>query len=130
MTKAMEPAGGVRKGSARGVGEILLVDQVPDHRLLLRMELQSAGYEVLSLDAFGVATQLVRLRLRRSQPFAAILLDVPGGARLIEAARADGYCLPVIGMGLDERDAPPGCDAYLLKPVRASHVLEVLRSGR
>lgn len=106
----------VNEVSGRALGTVLIVDDEPDIRFLLRVTLELAGYCVIEA-AHGEAA-LERMRV---SPPALVITDrmMPrmGGAELIARLRADEAtaAIPIV-MLTGTNGAQPGADAVLTKP--------------
>jgi len=81
---------------------ILLVDDYPAHRLLLRRILEEAGADVRTAEHGGVAVSLVFAAEGTERPYDLVItdLDMPvmGGNTMLVALRRLGYQGPVIAM--------------------------------
>jgi two-component system cell cycle response regulator len=125
--------------NAKGAGEqfmtgrLLIVDDVPTNRIVLKAKLAAAGYDpVVAPDA---ATALVQLR--SSMPDLVVVdLSACDGLALIGAlrARAATAQLPIVVMtpggppGLRAEYLRAGADEVLAKPVDDQHLLALIRS--
>jgi len=107
---------------------ILVVDDDPDIRSLLRLHLASAGYEV------GVAEDAIRagyMVLARAPDLIVADVNMPhmDGFEFVAALRSDNTLphIPVIFLTSledgDHRGRELGAVGYLLKPVRADRLL-------
>jgi CheY-like chemotaxis protein len=97
-------------------GAVLVVDDEPDVRFLLRITLELAGYAVIEASHGEAALESVRV-----SPPALVITDrmMPrmGGGELIERLRADvGTAAIPIVMLTGTNGAQPGADAVLRKP--------------
>jgi CheY-like chemotaxis protein len=95
---------------------VLVVDDEPDARYLLRVTLESAGYGVVEATHGEAALELAR----RSAPQLVItdqMMPVMSGSELIERLRAEGNtkAIPIVVIS-GTRSAQPGADAVLEKP--------------
>lgn len=110
---------------------ILVVDDDPDIRSLLRMHLASAGYEV------GVAEDAIRagyMVLARTPDLIVTDVNMPylDGFEFVTAIRSDKTLphIPVIFLTSvedgDHRGRELGAVGYLLKPVRADRLLALV----
>ena len=112
---------------------ILIVDDNPQNLKLIRVLLQSVGYEVATaIDAEDAQAQLVSFVPRL------ILMDIqlPGmdGLELTRRLKADParrqiaiVALTAYAMkGDDEQARAAGCDGYVSKPIDADHLLAVI----
>jgi DNA-binding response OmpR family regulator len=112
---------------------LLVVDDDPRLRRLLRLHLERAGYHVLTVDAPGEALELAEL-----EPPDLILLDVmmPAMDGLDFLARLRGFSdVPVILLTAkgEERDKVRGLDAgaddYITKPFSQEELLARVRAA-
>jgi two-component system chemotaxis response regulator CheY len=110
---------------------VLVVDDDPDIRSLLRMHLASAGYEV------GVAEDAIRagyMVLARAPDLIVTDVNMPylDGFEFVTAIRSDKTLphIPVIFLTSvedgDHRGRELGAVGYLLKPVRADRLLALV----
>ena len=95
---------------------VLVVDDEPDIRFLLRTTLELAGYGVVEAAHGEEALEQVR----HSPPQLVVtdqMMPVMNGSELIERLRADGSTesIPIM-MVSGTRSAQPGADAVLGKP--------------
>jgi CheY-like chemotaxis protein len=102
---------------------ILIVDDEPDFRYILRRILERADYEVI--DAInGVAALEV---VRRSPPDLIVtdmMMPVMNGAELIRRLRADPQTAPIpILAATSDVDLAGGADVVLKKPYRSAELL-------
>jgi len=114
------------RGSRR---RLMLVDDQPDHRAVVRNMLQPLGF--LIEEAFDAAECLRRIDEFKPD---ALLIDLvmPGmsGLELCRTLRARGWSNPIIAISANvfERDreetAAAGCNGFVLKPV---HFLDLLQ---
>ena len=117
------------------MSRVLVVDDEPDIRLLMRVTLQAAGHTVLEADDGQSALETIR-----ADEFDLVLLDlrmpnVDGWAvlaTLSEEGRLDG--LPVIAISahadpeMMRRALVAGCRAYLNKPFKPDALRQVVDS--
>jgi CheY-like chemotaxis protein len=102
--------------SGLAAGAVLIVDDEPDIRFLLRTTLELAGYAVIETSHGQAALEAVRV-----SPPALVITDrmMPrmAGGELIERLRADvGTAAIPIVMLTGTNGAQPGADAVLRKP--------------
>jgi CheY-like chemotaxis protein len=95
---------------------VLVVDDEPDIRYLLRVTLELAGYRVVEAKHGEAALELAR----RSAPQLVVtdqMMPVMNGGELIERLRAGGStkAIPIV-MVSGTRSVQPGADAVLVKP--------------
>jgi CheY-like chemotaxis protein len=110
---------------------ILVVDDDPDIRLLLRLHLASAGYEV---DVAEDAIQAGYMVLARAPDLIVSDVSMPymDGFEFVAALKSDRTLphIPVIFLTAveegDHRGKELGAVGYLLKPVRADRLLALV----
>jgi CheY-like chemotaxis protein len=121
------------KGGSR-LSRILVVDDEPAQRSLLRRILERAGHEVSDAGDGAAALQAVR----ESPPDLVVtdmMMPVMSGAELIRQLRCepDTAGIPILVASGDSHLAA-GADAVVTKPFSWSHLVEVaealLREGR
>ena len=103
-------------------GKVLLVDDSPDHLLLVGRMLSRAGAQVSTANSGELA-----LHLLAGTPFDLVLLDMqlPGidGFTTVQRLRERGVTTPVLALTADntpanvERCLAAGCNGHLGKPV-------------
>jgi CheY-like chemotaxis protein len=104
-------------------GTVLVVDDEPDYRFLLRITLELAGYAVIEASHGEAALESVRV-----SPPALVITDrmMPrmGGGELIERLRADvGTAAIPIVMLTGTNGAQPGADAVVTKPFEPDQLI-------
>jgi CheY-like chemotaxis protein len=114
---------------------ILVVDDNDGNREMVADYLRAKGYRVEAVDSGAAALSLISTHLPT-----VVLLDIqmPGlnGLEVIRQIRAEPLSarLPIIALtalamvGDQERILQAGADLYLSKPVRLSHLAQVVRS--
>jgi CheY-like chemotaxis protein len=112
----------------RRVSRILVVDDEPDQRFLLRRIFERAGHEVSDAGNGAAALKAVRgsaLDLVVTD----MMMPVMGGAELIRSLRADSATaqIPILAASGDIHLAA-GADAAVLKPYEWRHLLAVAES--
>jgi CheY-like chemotaxis protein len=116
------------------LSKILVVDDEPAQRSLLRRILEQAGHEVSDAGDGAAALQAVR----ESPPDLVVtdmMMPVMGGAELIRRLRCDPVTagIPVLAASGDSHLAA-GADAVVAKPYPWRHLVEVadalLREGQ
>jgi CheY-like chemotaxis protein len=104
-------------------GTVLVVDDEPDIRFLLRVTLELAGYSVIEAAHGEAALERVRV----SPPVLVItdrMMPRMGGGELIERLRADlGTAAIPIVMLTGTSGSQPGADAVLTKPFEPDELL-------
>lgn len=117
---------------------ILIVDDVPDSRQVLRRFLESAGAVIETADNGLEAIERVSHAMREGLDYAAVVMDlrmpVMDGRRAASELRRLGYRGPILAVTADligEADRASlasGCDECLFKPVDRAALVEALRS--
>jgi CheY-like chemotaxis protein len=116
------------------VARILVVDDEPAQRLLLRRIFERAGHEVTDAGNGAAALQA----LQESRPDLVVtdmMMPVMGGAELIRQLRCERATagIPILAASGDAHLAV-GADAVVSKPYKLEHLIEVtdrlLREGR
>lgn len=116
------------------MSRILVVDDEPAQRALLRRILERAGHEVFDAGDGAAALQAVR----ESPPDLVVtdmMMPVMGGAELIRRLRCEPATagIPILAASRDSHLAV-GADAVVAKPYSWRHLVEVahalLREGR
>jgi two-component system chemotaxis response regulator CheY len=111
------------------VTTILVVDDESNMRFLLRMILETAGYEVAEAPHGAAALE----RARESRPdliVTDLMMPVMGGHELIERLRAEPATagVPIVVVSANPRAALPEADARIGKPFDADALLETIRT--
>ena len=113
--------------------KILLVEDEPDFRHVLRLRLEANGYEVLEAEDGAQG-----LDLARNQSPALIILDIMlpkmDGFKVARLLKFDEKYRRIPVLMLTARIQPQdqetgktvGCDAYLTKPVKPEALLETI----
>jgi signal transduction histidine kinase/CheY-like chemotaxis protein len=120
-----EPAGA--KDVEQLEGRVLLAEDGPDNRLLVRTVLEKRGLEVIGVENGRQAVALAREAAARGSPFDVILMDMEmpelDGYAATRLLRDDGYPGPIVALtahamaGQAERCLELGCDQFMSKPV-------------
>jgi CheY-like chemotaxis protein len=119
-------------------GRILVVDDNPDHRSLLKLLLSRAGAEVIVAENGRQAFEIVERALRENQvPIDLVVTDMMmpemNGAEFAQAIRLRGWKLPLIACSaavMSEEQAASlsaGCNDFVSKPIRRQLLLETCR---
>jgi CheY-like chemotaxis protein len=111
--------------------KILVIDDDPSMRALVKRQLENAGYVVL-LAEDGIAGG--HLALNASPNLILVDVDMPylNGYELVEALKADPatWDIPVVFLTADrhveERTRMLRAEAYLKKPLKSERLLEVV----
>jgi CheY-like chemotaxis protein len=109
------------------VSRILIVDDEPDERFLLRRVLQRAGHEVIEANDGAAAMRAVR----ESAPdlvVTDVMMPVMSGGELIRCLRDDPATahIPILAASGDIHLAG-GADAALAKPYELHHLLAIVQ---
>lgn len=113
-------------------GKILVVDDEPSMRDLLRLHLANNGYEVLAAEDAIVAGHLV---VKEKPDLLIVDVHMPymDGYEFVDALKKDPETrdIPVVFLSTDDDVAAQasrlGAAAYLPKPVTADRLLDVVR---
>jgi PAS domain S-box-containing protein len=122
---------GYRRIRGGGPLRILVVDDLPDNRQIVRQLLEPLGFAVMEAENAQEC-----LEMARNTPSDAILMDLrmPGmdGLQATRALREQGSGSPVIALSAStfaedhEASRQAGCVAHLSKPLRLAELLDVL----
>ena len=115
------------------MAEILIVDDEPDVRFVLKLVFESAGHQIIQAHHGGAALA----RVKESRPdlvVTDVMMPVLDGIELIRRLRSDPETamIPILLLS-SHATAGSGADAALAKPFRAHEVLETglsLMGGR
>jgi CheY-like chemotaxis protein len=116
------------------VSRILVVDDEPDQRFLLRRILQRAGHEVMEANDGAAALRAVR-ELAPDLVVTDMMMPVMNGVELVRCLRGDPVTahIPILAASGDAHLAG-GADAVLAKPYDMHHLIAVadalLKEGR
>jgi PAS domain S-box-containing protein len=115
---------------------VLLVEDSPDSRRLLRTLIERAGFPVQTAENGLEAIEKANAALRAGSPFGVILMDIQmpvlDGHSAVRRLRAGGYPYPIIALSAhatveDRRDAlDAGCDEYASKPIPRARLIGLL----
>lgn len=111
------------------MGKVLLVDDESNMRFLLRMTLESEGFEVVEAHHGAAALE----RMKEEQPDLVVtdlMMPVMNGRELIERLRADAETagIPIIVLSANSNVEVAGADAALRKPFEFDALLDTVRS--
>ena len=105
------------------MAEILIVDDEPDVRFVLRMAFESAGHQIVEAHHGGVALE----RVESSRPALVVtdvMMPVLDGLELVRRLRADPDTAAIPILLLSSRaTVASGADMALAKPFRPHEVL-------
>jgi CheY-like chemotaxis protein len=116
------------------VSRILVVDDEPDQRFLLRRLFERAGHEVSDATDGAAALRAVR-ELAPDLVVTDVMMPVMDGLELIRCLRGDSATaqIPILAASGDAHLAG-GADAIVLKPYDSRHLIAVaealLKEGR
>jgi CheY-like chemotaxis protein len=115
-------------GQPRSRLRILIVDDEPDIRFLLKSILESGGYEVVEAPNGSVALA----RMVESRPGLVVtdmMMPVMGGAELIARLRSDSETesIPIVVVSSQSDIASSVADAIVTKPFEPGELLETVR---
>jgi len=116
---------------------ILVAEDVPANRILVRSILQRAGCTVTSVENGERAVEAALAAERACEPFDVVLMDmqmpVLDGYEATRQLRAEGYQWPVVALTAMvlpedlERCRAAGCDAHAAKPIQRAALLQLIR---
>jgi CheY-like chemotaxis protein len=112
------------------VRTILIVDDESNMRFLIRMTLESAGYEVV--EAAHGAAGLERAKDSRPDLVVTdLMMPVMSGRELIQRLRADPETasIPIVVVSANSKVVDIGADAVLRKPFDPEELVAVVRSS-
>jgi signal transduction histidine kinase/CheY-like chemotaxis protein len=117
-------------------GRVLLAEDMPDNRLLVRTLLRKTGLQVEEVENGRLAFETAKNAWDAGEPFDVILMDMQmpemDGYEATSMLRTEGYNHPIIAltahaMGRDrEKCLAVGCDDFLSKPVDRDALLALL----
>jgi CheY-like chemotaxis protein len=130
---------GIREPAAPAVafeGRVLIVDDGPENRHLLRIILGRLGLEVEAAENGVDACRMAEQSLAAGRPFSLILMDMQmpdlDGYDATRWLRRQGWSRPIVAVtayalpGDREKCLAAGCDDYLPKPVDRRRLVETL----
>jgi len=111
------------------VHTILIVDDESNMRFLIRLILESGGFEVVEAPHGSAALE----RARESRPALIVtdlMMPVMTGRELIEHLRADPgtASIPIVVVSANSSTVATAADAVLEKPFNPTELLDVVRS--
>lgn len=109
--------------------KVLVVDDESNMRLLIRMVLESAGYEVVEAAHGAAALE----RVRESRPALVVtdvMMPVMSGRELVERLRAEPgtASIPILVVSANSSSVANSVDAVLGKPFDPDALLSAVRS--
>jgi len=117
-------------------GRVLVVEDVPEVRLLIRITLRAAGLEVDLAEDGEVAVKMALASRAQQRPYDLILMDVQmpamDGLEATGQLRGAGWDLPIVALtahamtGDRERCTAAGCDDYITKPMTEEHLFDTI----
>jgi CheY-like chemotaxis protein len=111
------------------VKKILLVDDESNMRFVLRMILESGGYEVVAAQHGAAALEALR-RSGADLVLTDLMMPVMSGRELVERLRADQETadIPIVVVTATHELVLPNADAVIAKPFDDEELLAVVRS--
>jgi CheY-like chemotaxis protein len=106
------------------VGRILVVDDEPDLRFILRRIFQAAGHEVTDAGTGAAALECIVAGARPDLVVTDMMMPVMGGRELIRRLRADPGTarIPILAV-TGNGELAGAADAVLSKPYQAREIL-------
>jgi signal transduction histidine kinase/CheY-like chemotaxis protein len=121
-----------------GPVRVLLAEDIPDSRMLIRKLLERAGVVVEEAEDGLLACEKAHLAWEEETPFDVILMDMqmPGmnGYEVTSRLRSQGYTHPIIAVtarsmsGDRQSCIEAGCDDFLTKPLDHDALLTLVRT--
>ena len=118
------------------LGRVLLAEDVPDTRVVLRQILQRMNLEVEIAEDGRLACEMAETSQAEGKPFDLILMDIQmpkmSGYEATRWLRQHGWKGPIVALTahalLGDRDKclAAGCDDYIAKPITAKGLRDVL----
>jgi CheY-like chemotaxis protein len=111
------------------VKKILLVDDESNMRFVLRIILESGGYEVVAAQHGAAALEALR-RSGADLVLTDLMMPVMSGRELVERLRADQETadIPIVVVTATHELVLPNADAVIAKPFDDEELLAVVRS--
>ncbi len=117
-------------------GRLLLAEDCPDTRQLIRAVLERAGLEVDEAENGRVACKMASTSAAEGRPYDLILMDIQmpdlDGYQAIRRLRRDGWQQPIVALtayamaGDRQKCLNAGCDDYASKPIDRAELLAVI----
>lgn len=109
--------------------KILVVDDESNMRLLIRMILESAGYEVVEAAHGAAALERVK-ESRLDLVVTDVMMPVMSGRELVERLRADPgtASIPIVAVSANSSSVANSADVVLGKPFDPHALLSAVRS--
>jgi two-component system, OmpR family, KDP operon response regulator KdpE len=114
---------------------VLVVDDEPDLRLLVRLALETFGYQISEAGDGQQALDTIS-----SDPPDVVLLDIKlpivDGWQVLQRLRSEGNLLPVIMLSAHASDSTynkameAGCNGYIAKPFRPNDLRDVIEQAK
>jgi len=121
---------------ARLNGRVLLAEDGPDNRTLIRFYLEQAGLQVEMVENGAEAVETALAAQQQGRPFDLILMDMQmpemDGYEASSRLRAANYTRPIVALtahamdGDREKCLASGCDDFATKPIEPQRLLEVI----
>ena len=115
---------------------VLLAEDGPDNRRLLRLVLEKAGVVVTAVENGYEAYTAALEALNAGKPFGVILMDmempVLNGYEATRRLRAEGYRGPIVALTANamhvdaQRCLDAGCNDYATKPINRDRLIELV----
>jgi PAS domain S-box-containing protein len=116
--------------------QVLVIEDQPEVRKLLRLVLKRAGLVVHLAENGSVGYERIVSAEETGRPYGAVLLDMhmpgPDGYETVRRLRRENRRVPIVALtasaapGDREKCLLAGCDRYLAKPVKTQELLAIL----